>query len=89
MPPPYISPHAGVYRNKDGQLGWPTAHDAKSRASAASLQSVYLLGNAHFLLYSDAGAPAPFSRSRSTGLAIFPTAFLGSVCSMKISRGIL
>ncbi len=30
---------------------------------------------------SDVGPPPSFSRSRSNGLAIFPSAFFGSVCS--------
>jgi len=55
-----------------------------------ALQDVCLIGNTHLLLLdSDIGDPASLSRSRSIGLAIFPTAFLGSVCSMKISRGTL
>ena len=55
-----------------------------------ALQDICLIGNAHLLLPdSDIGDPAPFSRSRSIGLAIFPTGFLGSVSSMYTSRGTL
>ena len=41
------------------------------------------------LLDPDAGALASWSRWRSSGLAIFPTAFFGSISSMYTSRGTL
>jgi hypothetical protein len=50
----------------------------------------YLLGDADVLLLDpDAGALASWSRWRSSGLAIFPTAFFGSISSMYTSRGTL
>ena len=48
-----------------------------------------LARNAHVLLLEDAGALASLIRWRSSGLAIFPTAFFGSISSMYTSRGTL